>query len=336
MDSESDTDSTIRALAVALKSVKTGTGVHDKKHQCDFCGRTGHTEDRCYQNPSNPDNKLPPKLREMFQDKAAAAVAQDKTRPKKTEIAGSLVEKTTLSPPKDHRSYADSGATCHCFHSRSVFVQGSLTPCKPRHVMLADKTSVTSTHMGEVVLPFEHANIRLQNVLYIPNLGYNLVSTGKLADNGIQSLFRRFDVRLSLQTTNFFIGLGSRDKTSGMYMLPEPVSQNTQMAMSVTSDSKFRETELWHRRLAHINMRDLVTMHQHANDVPHLQQSDDVCRACRLGKAHKLPFPGHFNRADAVGDILHSDIVGPLELSFPDKYNYFYTIHDDQSRYTQV
>ena len=50
--------------------------------------------------------------------------------------------------------------------------------------------------MGEVVLPFEHANIRLQNVLYIPNLGYNLVSTGKLADNGIQSLFRRFDARL--------------------------------------------------------------------------------------------------------------------------------------------
>ena len=133
---------------MALKSVKTGTGVHDRKHQCDFCGKTGHTEDRCYQNPSNPDNKLPPKLREMFQDKAAAALAQDKTRPKKTEIAGSLVEKTTLSPPKDHRSYADSGATCHCFHSRSVFVQGSLTPCKARHVMLADKTSVTVNPYG--------------------------------------------------------------------------------------------------------------------------------------------------------------------------------------------
>ena len=198
LDSESDTDSTIRALAAALKSVKTGTGGHEKKHQCDFCGKPGHTQDRCYQNPANPDNKLPPKLREMFQDKAAAAVAQDKSRPKKTEIAGALVDKTTLSPPKDRRSYADSGATCHCFHSGSVFVQGSLNPCHARTVMLADKRSVTSTDMGEAVLPFEHANIRLQNVLYIPNLGYNLVSTGKLAHNGIQSLFRRSDVRLSL------------------------------------------------------------------------------------------------------------------------------------------
>ena len=84
--------------------------------------------------------------------------------------------------------------------------------------MLADKTSVKSTYMGEVVLPFEHANIRLQNVLYIPNIGYNLVSTDKLADHGMQSLFRLSDFRLSLQTNSFFIGLVSRDKISGMYM----------------------------------------------------------------------------------------------------------------------
>ena len=119
-------------------------------------------------------------------------------------------------------------------------------------------------------------------------------------------------------------------------MLPEPISQSTQMAMSVSSNSKFRETELWHQRLAHINMRDLVTLHKHADDVPHLQQSDDVCRACRLGKAHKLLFSGHFNRAEVVGDILHSDIVGPLELSFPDKYKYVSTFLDDHSRYTLV
>ena len=191
----------------------------------------------------------------MFQDKAAAAVVKDQTRSKKREIAGSLVEKTALSPPKDHRSYGDSGAICHCFHSRSVFVQGSLTPCEARTVMLPDKTSVKSTHMGEVALLFERANIHLQNVLYVPNLSYNLVSTGKLADNGILSLLRRFDVRLSLQTNSFFNGLGSSDKTSGMYMLPEPISQSTQMAMSVSNDSKVRETELWHQvDISHVDM----------------------------------------------------------------------------------
>ena len=83
-------------------------------------------------------------------------------------------------------------------------------------------------------------------------------------------------------------------------------------------------------------MRYLVTLHKHADDVPDLQQSDDLCRACRLGKAHKLAFLGHFNRAEVVGDFLHSDIVGPLELSFPDKYNYVSTFLDDHSRYTLI
>ena len=83
-------------------------------------------------------------------------------------------------------------------------------------------------------------------------------------------------------------------------------------------------------------MSDLVTLHKYADDVRHLQQSDDVCRACRLGKAHKLSFPKYFNRAEVVGDILQSDIMVPLELSFPDKYKYVSTFLDDHSRYTMV
>ena len=45
-----------------------------------------------------------------------------------------------------------------------------------------------------------------------PNLGYNLVSADKLAENWIQSLFRRLDVRISLETNGFSIGLGSLDR----------------------------------------------------------------------------------------------------------------------------
>ena len=55
-----------------------------------------------------------------------------------------------------------------------------------------------------------------------------------------------------------------------------------------------------------------------------------------LAKHNKLPFPGHCNRAEVVGEILHSYIVGPLELSFQDKYKYVSTFLDDHSRYTLV
>lgn len=74
IDWDSDTGSTCSAFAAALTSVETDMRAGNKNSQCDFYGKSGHTEDRCYNDPSNPDNKLPPKNREMLHDKAAAAV----------------------------------------------------------------------------------------------------------------------------------------------------------------------------------------------------------------------------------------------------------------------
>lgn len=80
------------------------------------------------------------------------------------------------------------------------------------------------------------------------------------------------------------------------------------------------DTKLWHRRIAHINVKDLINVHKFADGVPKLLPIVDVCRACQLGKAHKLQFTGHFCRASAVGQIRHSDIVGKLTMSHPDRY----------------
>lgn len=203
---ESDIESTARAFSAALKSFKSDRSDKINRHHCEFCDKDGHTEERCYLNPENPDNKLPPKVRQLLaaQEKKCASSSSsgklDKgtSRKGKMEIAGAAVEKTTITPANDMRSYADSGATVHCFHSKSAFVPGSLQKCGARTVMLANKTSVESEYYGNVILPFENANVRLQRALYVPNLGYNLVSSGILADNGIETHFRREDVQIVL------------------------------------------------------------------------------------------------------------------------------------------
>lgn len=124
------------------------------------------------------------------------------------------------------------------------------------------------------------------------------MSTGRLADNGIESTFRRCDVRLVMESDALFVGAGTRDKTSGMYLLPEPQMKKSKGCLTVASTSDSNgDSELWHRRLAYINIRDLTRVHQHVSGVPKLGPMTTVCRACRLGKAHKLPFPGNFQRA---------------------------------------
>lgn len=181
------------------------------------------------------------------------------------------------------------------FHTESVSVPASIRPCDPTTVLLADRTSVSSTKCGDFVLPFKHANTHLKQAFILPGLGYNLVSMGRLADNGIESHFRRNDVQLTLASNGSIIETGECDNESRLYMLAGPIDQESfEQAMVAEGSKREAETQLWHQRLAHINRRDLLKLHLHADGIPKLTPMEEVCRVCRLGKAYKLPFPGNF------------------------------------------
>jgi GAG-pre-integrase domain len=288
------------------------------------------------QHPDNPNHQLPPKVLHQLLvstdadgDRSSGAAKSSKSR--KIEIAGATVDRTSVNVPKDRSSYIDSGATAHVFHNPRVFVPGSLSVCESRSIALAGKSEDRATHVGEVVLPFENANIRLTCVYLVPDLGFNLVSVGRLADKGITATFNKGFVTLQVVESGFDIGSGTRDENTGLYMLPAPELHDNMLAVPANGDFS-----LWHQRLAHVNMRDLAQVHKHADGVQALPQTNDVCRSCRLGKAHKLPFSSSFSRTTAPGELIHSDIVGPLPMSFPDKYQYMGTFLDDYSRYVVV
>jgi GAG-pre-integrase domain len=165
----------------------------------------------------------------------------------------------------------------------------------------------------------------------VPDHGFNLVSVGRLADKGITSTFKHGFVNLQVAESVFDISSGTRDDITGLYSLPAPEIRDTMLAVPANEESA-----LWHQRLAHVNIRDLAQMHKHADSVTALPQTNDVFRSCRLGKAHKLPFSSNFSRTSAPGELIHSDIVGPLPISFPDKNRYMVTFLDDYSRYLVV
>ena len=331
----SDVESTARALAAALH-----TANKSRPLECDFCNRRGHTKDRCFVNPDNPDNHLPKQLLEKLSASSVHANAAMQNKKKaggseKFEIAGMSIADNESSGPDLCPTFLDSGASAHCFQSSVQFVPGSLTSCAPRVIALADKSTVVANQVGEVLLSFENANLRLTDVLLVPEMGYNLVSCGRLADKGIESRFSSESVSLILVEKEFLIGSGCRQERNGMYVLPSPDVQGLPSvnALVASADS---ESILWHLRLAHMNFRDLQDAHKYAEGVPELKNTDEICRACSLGKAHKLPFHGHFEQCNSPGEIVHSDVVGKLEPSYPDGYRYFATFMDGHSRYLFV
>lgn len=329
-DEEIDIEKAIHAFSLAMKSSK-GFGLRsNSKPKCNFCGAIGHVKASCYMNPENPNNGLPP---ELMQKINAGSKEDGRKKESNVEFAGCVTDRTTVHPPQDSKTYADSGASTHLFHDRDAFVSASLGVCSKRMIILADRSEVSSSFSGEVIIPFDDCVVRLKNVLHVPKLGYNLVSTGRMADNGIESHFRRFDLLLKLEDSGTFIGRGVRCEDSGMYTFPSPRTVSVAASAKLADDS---DSELWHRRLAHINFQSLVNVHKFADGVPKLSSSREVCRACEMGKAHKLPFPGHFMKAERVGQKVHSDIVGKIDASFPAGSRYICTFLDDFSRFTFV
>jgi hypothetical protein len=120
-------------------------------------------------------------------------------------------ERTAINRPKDSRCYLDSGATCSIFFSRHAFVPGTLHVCDPRPILLADTSEISANMSVDVILEFpnEYGSptviLRITGCLYVEDLGYNLVSVGKLADKGSTTIFGRRRWNLRLSRTSLFL-----------------------------------------------------------------------------------------------------------------------------------
>lgn len=74
----------------------------------------------------------------------------------------------------------------------------------------------------------------------------------------------------------------------------------THLALSscaVLSEMEIPDSELQHRRLAHINSCNMSQVHKFVGDVPKWPMLSGPCRAQETGKAHNLPCPGRFEKS---------------------------------------
>jgi hypothetical protein len=312
-----------------------------------LCGTAGHLGTACFLNPSNPNNRLPDKLREKYMVDSSDRKEQ---KPKKLNqesidivaMACSTVpkaEQTTIIPPKDSRCYLDSGASCSTFFSRHTFVPGALHVCDPRPILLADTYEISANMSGDVILEFPKEDgsptviLRITSCWYVEDLGYNLISVGKLANKGITSIFRAETGELKIEPKNLILGIRIRDrKGSSLYVLPSKQYEHTLVSVNNKNDMR-----IWHKRMTHMNRHDLRQAHKYSDD-PKFSDvvHNGICSPCHEGKATKLPFRGNFEHADEVGEIIDREMAGKLPVSFPDRIQYITTFTDDNSRHMRV
>ena len=104
---------------------------------------------------------------------------------------------------------------------------------------------------------------------------------------------------------------------------------------------KADEGWLWHRRLGHVNMRTLQSLHK-GNHIVGLKESvsfskDRVCRACVEGKMHDTSHPSKtIISSKSILELLHLDLFGPTSHESLGAKKHVLVIVDDYSRYCWV
>ncbi|CAI7740829.1 unnamed protein product [Closterium sp. NIES-54] len=312
---------------------------------CFYCKKRGHRWRKCYQRPKD---WTPPSSSNQRGGTRSGGVMGASGEEKDEEKGGKSEERKA-----GFFFFVNEGATDHAIaakvllHPLTLWVidSGSSWHMTPRADLLdeiqpAPISTVTSAMgakakvMGMGCTKFLGADgelVGLKNVLWVPDLCANLISTGRLGDAGVKT-----------ET----IGLERYPAASMEESVTEEEQQGVQgeeliggsAAVKASATSGQADWETWHRRLAHVAASILEVMHKE-KCVHGLQLQGDgshygSCEACMQNKFARFPFPRVEGSAKAPLEVVHMDPVGPMRTEGTGRVLYFLTMVDEWSHFT--
>ncbi|GJZ98344.1 retrovirus-related pol polyprotein from transposon TNT 1-94, partial [Tanacetum coccineum] len=259
--------------------------------------------------------------------------------------------------------YLDSGATIHVVGSRNSFM--TYRAVTGRQVMMANRDKADVCGVRTVQMKFTSGKtVTLHKVLHVPTISMSLVSVGKLNEHGFKVAIESRKVVITKH--GLFMGKGYYQE--GMYRLnvenepPKNVSENNHIDSSISSNQIFNSSlsgnfdsngvshvfeineisvvspvcsiSLWHKRLAHINVKNIEKM-KSIGLIKFQNKDFEKCETCVKSKFVKKPFPS-VKRDTGLLELIHSDICELNGILTRGGKRYFITFCDDSSRFLYV
>ncbi|KAK8926157.1 hypothetical protein KSP39_PZI018485 [Platanthera zijinensis] len=285
--------------------------------ECHYCHKKGHIKKFCY-SWKNDQKKNGIATEGKDEGHMAATVS---TEEDDVIIVGDDV---TAALSCDDRCWiVESGASTHVSHNRELFATYTTHDCGVLRMGNGDTSKVLGR--GDMHLKTSTgALLVLRDVRHVPDIRFNLISVGRLGDEGHLSVFGGDFWKLI--RGSLVMARGYRD--SGLYYMegrPEAAQAN-----SVRDEAS---TSLWHRRLAHISKKGLgcLAKKKLISDISdvHLER----CDHCMAGKQNRVSFHSHTStRKTEPLELVHTDVCGPLKVQTRGGALYFVTFIDDHSR----
>jgi hypothetical protein len=224
----------------------------------------------------------------------------------------------------------DSGCTNYMIKDRDLFVD--LDESRKGIVGSADSES-TIEGRGNVKFKVQDARgdikeIELKDALFVPSYSRNLVSVAKLKKSGVSVRFDDDDYLETRCGTKF--PLIADEELFIWKLVDNDRNQREQIAMASS-------LKTWHERLGHNNIENLRQLPNLVFGMEISSSNFESCRECNLQKATRKPVSKDVGtRAETKLDIVHVDVLGPIETESRDGHKYAIGFVDSWSRYVTV
>jgi transposase InsO family protein len=186
--------------------------------------------------------------------------------------------------------------------------------------------------LGKIAISPDHS---ISNVFLVDSLDYNLLSVSRLCKRGYNYLFTDVGVtvfRISDESIAF------KGVLDGQLYLVDCNDNNAELDTCLIA--KTNMCWLWHRRLAHVGMKNLhkLLKGEHILGLTNVHfEKDRICSACQTGKQVGAHHP-HKNvmTTDRPLELLHMDLFGLMAYISIGGSKYCLVNVDDYSRFAWV
>lgn len=322
-------DNQVGALAAEGRGAVRGKkdAVKNKKNVCFKCGKNGHWKRNCKQSQGDSSKQSQGNSSKQGQSDSSKQVGA---------LISTLFTSNNGEQNKD-TWFLDSGATDHMSGDVQKFV--NLQHFKsPVPVRVGNGNIINASGRGNVYVQAydsEHwISKYLQDVLFVPDLKYNLFSMRAALDKGLRLEADNEECRFL--KSNKMVAISERDGKLFKMKFREMASKENFVGISRSGNSRVSGGLLqeWHEKLAHQNFRQVRQILRDAGI--ETKGEDPYCEACVLGKAHRQPFPTSKTQTNEVGELVHADLCGAMEENSFGNSRYFLLFKDDFSQFRRL
>ena len=226
----------------------------------------------------------------------------------------------------------DSGCTNHMTGEEKMFTSLEDEVPSNEKIVFGDNGKGKVIGLGKIAISNDHS---ITNVFLVKSLNYNLLSVSQLCEMGYNCLFTDVEVIVFRRDDG---SIAFKGHLEGKLYLVDFSSDKAKLGTCLIA--KTTMGWLWHRRLAHVGMRNLHKLLKGGHVVGLKDvafEKDRICSACQAGKQVGVPHPAKTTMTTSRPlEMLHMDLFGPVSYISIGGNKYGLVIVDDFSRFTWV